>query len=183
MRKRDTAEMRADADDDEPLVMALLDAGRIRLRIGKTCDSDLLRFLDLFFGALEDEARLRSPEHLADLTVGNWREIDIERRARSDRRGVRLHLRDQWNQGRGSTHRADRARSDIEKVAARVLRRRHGRHVFGPLLRLAFSSARGWSPDRSPYGRRGGPVAAALERQGSASVAFYWHPCRKSASL
>ena len=78
--------------------------------------------------------------------------------------------------GRGP-HRADGAGGDIEKVAARVLRRRHGRHVLGPLLRLANSSARGWSP--GPKSRGGGAdrLRQPWKRQDSASVAFYWHPC------
>jgi hypothetical protein len=47
-----------------------------------------------------------------------------------------------------------------------VLRRRHGRHFLGPLLRLAYSSARGWSPGPKSRGGGDGPVAAALEKAG-----------------
>jgi hypothetical protein len=47
-----------------------------------------------------------------------------------------------------------------------VLRRRHGRHFLGPLLRLAYSSARGWSPGPKSRGGGDGPVAAALETAG-----------------
>ena len=57
------------------------------------------------------------------------REIDLDRRAGGDGRGVRVHLRDQRHQGRGGADRADGAGGDVEKIAARVLRRRHGRHV------------------------------------------------------
>src|SRR5262245_50012021 len=150
MGERDTAEMRADADDHEPLVMTLLDARRVRLRIGQARDSDLLRFLDFLLGAMEDEDRLRSPEHLDDLPIGDRSEIDVDWCSRRDGRGVRIHLRDQRNQGGSSAYRADGASGDIKEVAARVPRRRHGRHVLGPLLRLAYSSARGLNPDRSP---------------------------------
>ena len=41
--ERDAAQMRADADDDEPLGLALLDALRIGLRIAKGRDVDILR--------------------------------------------------------------------------------------------------------------------------------------------
>src|SRR5262249_4462602 len=147
MGERDTAKVRTDADYHEPLVMARLDSGRIRLRIGQAGDIHVLRLRDLLFGAGEDEDRFRPPETLDDLPVGDRCEIDLDRRASCDGRGVRIHLRDQRNQGCSSTHCADGGCGDIEKVAARVLRGRHVRHLFGPLRRLAFSSARGWSPD------------------------------------
>ena len=133
---------------------------------GRLATLTFLRLVDLFLGAMEDEDRLRAPEHLDDLPVGDRREVDLDRRAGRDGRGVRIHLRDQRHQGRRGAHRADGAGGDVEKVAARVLRRRHGRHVLGPLLRLAYSSARGWSPGPKSRGRRGGPVAAALGKAG-----------------
>src|SRR6185295_16070812 len=76
VRERDTAEMRADTNDHEPLVMALLDARRVRLGVGQRRDVDLLRLVDLFLGPMEDEDRLRAPEHLDDLPVGDRSEID-----------------------------------------------------------------------------------------------------------
>src|SRR6185369_13595891 len=182
VRKRNASEVRADADDYQPLVMALFDACRVRLRIGQRCDVDLLCLLDLLLRPMEDEDRLRTPEHLDDLSVGDRSEIDVNRRPRRDGGRVRVHLRDQRNEDRRSSHRADGAGGNVKKVAARVLRRRHGRHVFSPLLRWLVHPARGWNPGPKSEGRRGGPVAAALKRQGSASVGFYWHPCRKSAS-
>src|SRR5258708_988263 len=42
MRDRNAAQMRADADHDQPLVVAFLDPRRIRLRVGQACDIDLL---------------------------------------------------------------------------------------------------------------------------------------------
>src|SRR4029078_8911471 len=166
VRERDAAKMRADADDHQPLVMALLDARGVRLRIRQARYINFLRLLDLLLRAMEDEDRLRAPEHLDDLSVGDRSEVDLDRRAARDGRCVRVHLRDQRNEDRCSSHRADGAGGDIKKVAARVLRRRHGRHVFSPLLRWLVHPARGWNPGPESEGRRGGPVAATLEKAG-----------------
>src|SRR5215831_11647192 len=158
--------MGTDSNDNEPLIVSLLDARRIRFRIGKVGNIDLLRLFNLFLGSVEDEYWLRPPEHLDDLPIGYRGEVDIDRCAGRNGRSVGIHLRDQWHQYRSGAHRADGAGGYIEKVAARVLRRRHGRHVFGPLLRLAKSSAHGWSPGPKSRGGGGGPVAAALEKAG-----------------
>src|SRR4249919_1787784 len=166
MCERDTAEMRANADDHKPLVMALLHSRRVRLRIGQARYIDLLRLLDLLLHAMEDKDRLRAPEYLDDLSVGDRSKIDVDRRTGRDGRRVRIHLRDERNENRRSAHRADGAGGDVKKVAARVLRRRHGRHVFSPLLRWLVHPALGWNPGPKSEGRRGGPVAAALEKAG-----------------
>ena len=55
---RDAAEMGADADQHEPLVVALLDARLVGLRIGQAGDGNLLRLFDLLLGAMGDEDRL-----------------------------------------------------------------------------------------------------------------------------
>src|ERR1044071_8840519 len=94
MRERNAAEMRADPDDHQPLVMTLLDARRVRLRIGQRCDIDLLCLLDFLLRAMEDEDRLRAPEYLDDLSIGDRSEIDLDRRTGRDGRRVRIHLRD-----------------------------------------------------------------------------------------
>ena len=96
---------------------------------GRLDDVDVLGLVDLFLGAMEDEDRLGAPEHLDDLSVGDRREVDFDRRARRDGRGIRIHLRDQRHQRRGRANGANGAGGDVEKVAARMLRRRHGRHV------------------------------------------------------
>ena len=119
-----------------------------------------------FLRPMEDEDRLRAPEYLDDLSVGDRSEINFDRCAGRDGRRVGIHLRDQRNEDRRSAHRADGAGGDIKKVAARVLRRRHGRHVFSPLLRWLVHPARGWNPGPKSAGRRGGPVAAAPEKAG-----------------
>ena len=79
-------------------VLALLDARRVGLRIGQARDIDVARLLDLFLGAVVDEDRLAAPEHLDDLALGDRAEVDLDRRAGGDRRGVRVHLRDQRHQ-------------------------------------------------------------------------------------
>src|SRR5664279_5040181 len=62
--ERDAAEMGADTNDDQPLIVALFDAGAVGFRIGQTGDVDLAGLLDLLRTAMEDEDRLRAPEHL-----------------------------------------------------------------------------------------------------------------------
>src|SRR4249919_1189762 len=106
MCERDTAEMRANADDHKPLVMALLHARRVWLWIGQARYIDLLRLLDFLLRAMEDEDRLRAPKHLDDLTIGYGSKVDVNRCTGRDGRCVRIHLRDQRNKNRRSAHRA-----------------------------------------------------------------------------
>src|SRR4051812_26640975 len=61
MGDRDTAEMGADADHDQPLVMALLDPGLVGLRIGQAGYRNLAGFIDLLLGAVADVDRLAAP--------------------------------------------------------------------------------------------------------------------------
>src|SRR6185437_11250443 len=62
--ERDAAEMGADADHDQPLLVALLDAFAVGLGIGQARDVDALGLVNLFLGAMEDKDRLRAPEYL-----------------------------------------------------------------------------------------------------------------------
>src|SRR5262245_62968981 len=64
MRDRDAAEMGANADHDQPLLVAGLGALLVGLRIGKVPERHLLRFLDLLLGAVADVDRLAAPENL-----------------------------------------------------------------------------------------------------------------------
>ena len=132
------------------------------LGIGQAGDIHLLRLLDLLLGAVRNEDRLRSPEHFDDLSIGNGREIDFDRGACRDGRGVRIHLRDQRDKDCCGAYRANGASGDVKKVAARVLRRRHGRHVWvlssGWLIHPPAAGAR-----TEVLGRRGGPLAAVLK--------------------
>src|SRR6202011_1168029 len=91
----DAAEMGADADHDEPLVVALLDAGLIALRIGEARDRHLAGLVDLLLGAVADIDRLAAPEYLDVLPFGTRPQIALDRRAGRNGRGVRIHLGDE----------------------------------------------------------------------------------------
>ena len=84
--------MGADADHDQPLVVAFLDPGLIGRRIGQARDRHRAGLVDLLLGAVHDVDRLAAPEHLDVLPGGDRRQIDFDRRAGRDRRGVRIHL-------------------------------------------------------------------------------------------
>src|SRR5260370_4071450 len=58
MGDRDAAEVGADADDDQPLVVTLLDPGLVGLRIRKARDRHAAGLLDLLLGAVHDVNRL-----------------------------------------------------------------------------------------------------------------------------
>src|SRR6266851_1316946 len=64
MGDRDAAEMGADADHDQPLVVAVLDPGLVGLRIGKARDGHVASLVDLLLGAVHDVDRLAAPEYL-----------------------------------------------------------------------------------------------------------------------
>src|SRR5262245_41455268 len=64
VRDRDAAEMGADADQHEPLVVARLDALGIGLRIGQAGIVGGARLVDLLLGAVADKDRPAAPEHL-----------------------------------------------------------------------------------------------------------------------
>src|ERR1700716_1196864 len=135
MGDRDATQMGADADHDQPLVMALLDPRLIRLRIGKTRDRHLASLVDLLLGAVADVDRLAAPEHLDVLPFGDRRQIDFDRRAGRDGRGVRVHL---GNEGPDRDHSADRSGGSRcnkkEITACRIIRRRRCRHDSKPFL-------------------------------------------------
>src|SRR5205807_5671193 len=52
MRERNAAEVRADADQHQPLVLALLDPRLVRLRVRQGVPIDRARLLDLLLGAV-----------------------------------------------------------------------------------------------------------------------------------
>jgi len=64
MGDRDAAEMGADADHDQPLVVAILDPGLIGRRVGRLATGHLAGLLDLLLGTVHDVDRLAAPEHL-----------------------------------------------------------------------------------------------------------------------
>ena len=85
---------------------------------GRLADVDVLGLVDLLLGAMEDEDRLGTPENLDDLPVGDRGQIDFDRRAGGNRRGVGIHLRDERHKGCARADGADGAGGDIEKIAA-----------------------------------------------------------------
>ena len=119
---------------------------------GRLSTVDRARLVDLLLGAVADEDRLDAPEHLDDLPVRDRAEIDLDRRAGRDRRGVRVHLRDQRHQRRRAPTAADGTGRDIEKIAARRLGRRHRCHVCVPLPRS--SPCRAATRDAGPTRRQ-----------------------------
>src|SRR5262249_58014158 len=102
MGDRNAAEVGADSNQYLPLIVTGLDARGIRLRVRQFRHVDVLRLLDLLLGAVIDVDRLAAPEHLDHLAVGDRRKIDLYRRARRNRPGIGIHLRDQRNERRGS---------------------------------------------------------------------------------
>ena len=164
VRERDAAEMGADADQHEPLVVALLDARLVGRRVRQARHIDRARLVDLFLGAMVDEDRLAAPEHLDHLALGDRRQIDLDRRAGRDRGGIRVHLRDQRHQ-RGRSRRPPLQRRsryrENRDVSARpktsLSRCRSLSVAFGPpRSRFATARATRGSPlaEQSPPWRR-----------------------------
>jgi len=81
--ERDAAEMGADADHDQPLLVAGFDAFGIRLRIRQARDIDVLASAISLAVRWKMKIGLRAPEHLDDLAVGDRRQVDLDRRARA----------------------------------------------------------------------------------------------------
>ena len=104
---------------------------------GRVGDVDLLRLVDLLLGAMGDEDRLGAPEHLDDLPFGDRREIDLDRRAGGDGRGVRIHLGDQRHQDRRGADSADGAGGDVEESRGACAPPKTRSSRLNPLLRLA----------------------------------------------
>src|SRR5216684_1963613 len=102
MGDRNAAEMGADADHDEPLVVPLLDPGLVYLLLGAVADVD----------------RLAPLEHLDVLPFGNRRQINFDRRARRNRRGVRIHLGNKRPEGGQSADRSGGARCNKKEITA-----------------------------------------------------------------
>src|SRR6266550_4093298 len=191
MGDRDAAEMGADADHDQPLVVTLLDPGLVRLRIGKARDRYAAGFFDLLLGAVHDVNRLAPPEHLDVLPRGNRRQIDLDRRTGRDRRGVRIHLGNEGPECGETTDCCGGSGCNKEEITAcPMVRRRRCRHDSKPFLICSR-----WNrPERRRKRHRGrlpAPAApAAAERPPflanraipSSPESFYWHPCRTSAS-
>src|SRR5439155_20789781 len=132
---RDTAEMRADADHDQPLVMARLDPRLIALRIGQARYRHLAGLVDLLLGPVADVDRLAAPEHLDVLSFGDRGQVDLNRRAGRDRRGIRVYLGNQWPYLGSRAYGGDGSRCNKKEITAcRMVRRRRCRHDSKPFL-------------------------------------------------
>ena len=132
---------------------------------------------DLLLGAVEDEDRLGTPEHLDDLAFGDRRQVDLDRGAGGDRRGVRVHLGDQRHQCRRGADGADGCR----------LRCKGNRGGVGSaevaVTRLSLLVGRSTHPRGEPQmsrAKRGGGRAGRAgpgEGRKARSGGVYWHPC------
>ena len=191
MGDRDTAEMRANADYDQPLIMARLDARLVALRIGQARYRHLAGLIDLLLGPVADVDRLAAPEHLDVLSFGDRGQVDLDRRAGRDRRGIRVHLGNQRPYRGSRAYGGDGSRCNKKEITAcRMVRRRRCRHDSKPFLICSQRNRPGrrQSATRKRLPAPAAPAAAEkplfLPQSGGTSSpeSFYWHPCRKSAS-
>jgi hypothetical protein len=93
------------------------------LRIGELRDQR--RLLQLFqhrIGAAHDEDRPAAPAHDHLLARRHAGQIEINRRAGGERRGIGIHLIDQRHERRGYADTGYRRRRDIQEIAAGRLR-------------------------------------------------------------
>ena len=162
---------------------------------GRLDERNLAGVFDLLLGAVADVDRLAAPEHLDVLSFGDRGQIDLDRRAGRDRRGIRIHLGDERPDGGYSADGGDGSRCNKKEITAcRMIRRRRCRHDPKP-----FPSCSRWNrPRERPYMERqrtpgwlpAPATPAAAERPlfrsqsggTSSPESFYWHPCRESAS-
>ena len=137
---------------------------------GRLATLTSLRLLDLLRRAVADEDRLAAPEHLDDLPLGDRGEIDLDRGAGGDGRGVRVHLRDQRHTGppRRRPRRRRRWRCRENRGASAPPKTRSSRPV--PLLRhgriLAPAGLRTAENRRRVLRRRGGPIGGSPGKAG-----------------
>src|SRR6266567_7644752 len=154
VRQRNAAEVGADADQDQPLIVTLLDPRLIGLRIRQRVPVDVARLFDFLRRAMVDEDRFAAPEHLDDLTFRDRGEVDFDGSPGGDGRLVRIHLRDQRPDRRREGGGAGGRGRDIEKIAAC----RFGRSGCGGHGRIL--SCRSIRPRCEPGGSGRSPPAA-----------------------
>jgi hypothetical protein len=134
MAERHAAQMRADADQHQPLVFVLLHPRLVRLRIRKVGKLHRARLVNFLLGAVRDKHRLATPLDGDDLALGDRRKIHFDRREREHRR-IRVHLVDERPGSGGGTDGADHGGRDIKKVSScRLLGRLGRRHDSVPAL-------------------------------------------------
>src|SRR5258707_9382695 len=164
MGDRDAAEVGADADDDQPLVVTLLDPGLVGLRIRKARDRHAAGPLVWVCGRVHGVKGLAPPEPLDVLPRGNRRQVDFDRRAGRDRRCVRIHLGNERPERGHSADGGGASRCNKEKITACwMLRRRRCRHDHNPFQAAAGGTAPGNA--QTDQGRLPAPASpAAAER-------------------
>ena len=101
---------------------------------GRLGDRHRAGLVDLLLGPVHDVDRLAAPEHLDVLSVGDRRQIDLDRRAGRDRRSIRIHLGNQRPDRGHSTNRSSGSRCNKEEITACRARRRRCRHNSKPFL-------------------------------------------------
>src|SRR3569833_2402871 len=141
MRDRDAAEMGADADHHQPLLMAVLGAGLVGCGIGQARHRNLTDLVDLLLAAMADVDRLAAPEHLDVLPFGDGAEIDLDRRAGRDRRGIRIHLGNERPECGQAADRCCRACGDEQEVSACRMIRCRRCHDSYPFMNAAVGTA------------------------------------------
>src|SRR4029077_14092149 len=131
-----------------------------------------------------------APEHLDVLSLGDRRQIDLDRRTGRYRRGVRVHLGDERPDRGSGAYGGDGSRCNKKEITAcRMVRRRRCRHDSKPFLICSQRNRPGGAETRpeeaaGARGPRGGRKTTFPGQSGGTSSpeSFYWHPCRKSAS-
>ena len=102
---------------------------------GRLETGDLAGLVDLLLGAVTDVDRLAAPEHLDVLALGDRRQIDFDRRAGRDGRGIRIHLGNKRpERDHSGTDRSGGSRCNKEEITAGRVRRRRCRHDSKPFL-------------------------------------------------
>src|SRR5215211_5756486 len=174
MGDRDTAEMGADADHDQPLIMPRLDALLVALRIGQARYRHLAGLVDLLLGPMADVDRLAAPEHLDVLSLGDRGQVDLNRRTGRDRRGIRVHLGNQRPHRGSGAYGGDGSRCNKKEITAcRMVRRRRCRHDSKPFLICSQQNRPGGAKKRDPEEAAGarGPRSGRKNRFSSPNPA------------
>src|SRR6202049_382968 len=118
VRQWNAPEVGADADQDQPWIVALLDPRVIGLWIRQRVPVDAASLLDFLRGAMADEDRFAAPEHLDDLTFGDRGGVDFGGSPGGDGCLGRIPLRGQRPDRRRDGGGAGGGGGYIEKIAA-----------------------------------------------------------------
>src|SRR4029450_7496318 len=159
--------------------------------IGQARYRALAALVDLLLCPVADVNRLAAPEHLDVLSCSDRGQVDLNRRAGRDRRGIRVHLGNQRHNRGSRAYSGDGSRCNKKEITAcRMVRRRRCRHDSKPFLICSQRNPPGAPKTRPGRGCRRPPPPRRqkkplfLPQSGGTSSpeSFYWHPCRESAS-